>query len=251
MSSSRVAVYDRIGGSYAAGRREEPRIADAIWAGLGDAASVVNVGAGAGAYEPSDRRVIAVEPSATMLAQRLSSAAPAIQAFAENLPFAENEFDAAMAVLTIHHWADRDRGLAELRRVARDQVVLFVRDPDVCPSWWLYEYFPTTQRLVASRETRLEDIAKVLGEFEIVPVPIPADCRDGFEAAFWRRPHAYLDPKACQAMSALALISDADREAGARALRADLESGEWQRRWGDLLDRDEFDLGYRVVIARR
>lgn len=243
-------VYDRIGGGYAAGRREDRRIADAIWAALGDAASIINVGAGTGSYEPPDRQVVAVEPSATMLAQRPPSAAPAIQASAERLPFADDEFDAAMAVLTIHHWTDRRRGLAELRRVARDRIVLFLRDPDACRWWWLYEYFPATRRLVASRETRLEDLAAVLGELQVVPVPIPADSRDGFEAAFWRRPYAYLDAEVVSGMSALALLSDAEREAGSRALRAALESGEWQRRWGDLLHRDELDLGYRVVIAR-
>jgi SAM-dependent methyltransferase len=243
-------VYDEIGGGYTAGRHEDPRIARAIWDALGDTASVVNVGAGAGSYEPSDRRVVAVEPSATMLAQRPPGAAPAVQASAEELPFRTDEFDAAMGVLTIHHWTDRRRGLCELRRVARDRIVLFLRDPDVCRWWWLYDYFPATERLVASRETRLDAIAEVLGELEIIAVPVPADCRDGFEAAFWRRPDAYLDPGVVRAMSALALISNADREAGAGALRADLLSGAWQRRWNDLLDRDELDLGYRVVIAR-
>lgn len=247
---SRATVYDEIGAGYAVGRREDPRIAQAIWSALGDAGSVLNVGAGAGSYEPSDRHVVAVEPSAAMIAQRPLCAAPIVQAFAEELPFADDEFDAAMAVLTIHHWSDRHQGLTELRRVARDRVVLFVRDPDACPWWWLYQYFPATHRLVAARETRLEDIRQVLGELAVTSVPIPADSQDGFEAAFWRRPRAYLDPEACQAMSALALIPDAEREEGQRALRLDLQSGEWQRRYGELLERNELDLGYRVVIAR-
>ena len=212
-------------------------------------ASVVNVGAGVGSYEPRDRRVVAVEPSATMLAQRPPRSARAVQAFAEDLPFASDEFDAAMAVLTIHHWTDRRRGLAEMRRVARDRVVLFLHDPDVCRWWWLYQYFPATQELVRSRETRLEEVVDVLGDVEVIPVPIPADCRDGFEAAFWRRPHAYLDREATGAMSALALISDRDRQMGVRALRADLESGEWERQWGHRLECDELDLGYRVLVA--
>ncbi|MBV9802373.1 MAG: class I SAM-dependent methyltransferase [Solirubrobacterales bacterium] len=247
---SREAVYDRIGGSYLLGRREDPRIAEAIREALGDAGSVLNVGAGAGAYEPRDRRVIAVEPSATMIARRPPGAAPAVRAIAERLPFADDEFDAAMGVLTIHHWTDRRRGLAELQRVARDRIVLFMRDPDACRWWWLYEYFPATERLVAGRETRLEDLAAVLGPLETIPVPVPADCRDGFEAAFWRRPHAYLDPEVRATMPVLALIPELDRRAGVRALRADLETGEWQRRWGHLLQCDELDLGYRVVIAR-
>lgn len=246
---SRETKYDRIGRGYALSRREDPRIAQALWEALGDARSVLNVGAGTGAYEPRDRRVIAVEPSATMIAQRPPGAAPAVRAFAERLPFADDEFDAAMGVLTIHHWTDRRRGLAELQRVARDRIVLFMRDPDVGRWWWLYDYFPATERLIAGRETPLDDLAEVLGPLETIPVPIPADCRDGFEAAFWRRPHAYLDPDVRAAMSALALIPEIDRRAGARALRADLETGEWQQRWGHLLQCEELDLGYRVVIA--
>ncbi len=244
------AVYDRIGGSYAVGRREDPRIARVIWAALGDARSVVNVGAGAGSYEPRDRDVIAVEPSSIMLAQRAPGAAPVVHGFAEELPFADAAFDAAMGVLTIHHWTDRQCGLAELRRVARERIVLFVRDPDACRWWWLYHYFPASRELIASRETPLEQIAEALGELEVVPVPIPADCRDGFEAAFWRRPYAYLNPAAQQAMSALALIPDADRKAGTRLLLHDLQTGEWQRRWNGLLSCEELDLGYRVLTAR-
>ncbi len=251
MGPDQEVLYDMIGGGYRSGRHEDRRIAQAIWSALGDAGSVLNVGAGAGSYEPPGRRVVAVEPSARMIAQRPPGIAPAIQAFAENLPFANDEFDAAMGVLTIHHWSDRRRGLAEMRRVARDRLVLFLRDPDVCRYWWLYDYFPATQRLVAARETPVAEISEALGELEIIPVPIPADCRDGFEAAFWRRPHAYLDPEAWRAMSALTLISDIEREEGLRALRSDLETGEWQQRWGELFNRDELDLGYRVVIACR
>ena len=156
-----------------------------------------------------------------------------------------------MGVLTIHHWRDRARGLMEMGRVARNRVVLFLRDPEVARSWWLHEYFPATARLVASRETTLTEVAAVLGSLEVIPVPIPAHCADGFEAAYWRRPRAYLDPDLWPSMSALTLIPDADRERGMRRLRADLDSGEWRRRWGHLLALDELDLGYRVVIARR
>jgi hypothetical protein len=156
-----------------------------------------------------------------------------------------------MGVLTVHHWSDRARGLAEMRRVARGPVVLFVRDPIAAPTWWLHHYFPATQRLEASRETPLAQFAGMLGcTLEAVPVPIPADCADGFNAAFWRRPSAYLDPEIWPPMSALALIPDADRQEGMRRLRADLDSGEWHRRWGHLLTLDELDLGYRVIVAR-
>ncbi len=242
-------VYDRIGGQYREGRREEPRIAAAILAALGGASPVVNVGAGPGSYEPRDRLVVAVEPSAVMVGQRPPGAAPAVRAQAEALPFGDGTFGAAMAVLTVHHWTDRARGLAEMRRVADGPVVLFVRDPRR-PAWWLHHYFPVSRRLEARRETPLDELARLLGRpLEVIPVPVPADCADGFNGAYWRRPRAYLDPRVWRPMSALALIPDADREEGMHRLRADLDSGEWHRRWGHLLGLDELDLGYRVVVA--
>jgi SAM-dependent methyltransferase len=245
-----MPVYDRIGDHYLRGRREDRRIAAGLQAALGDASPVVNVGAGTGSYEPRDRPAAAVEPSAVMLAQRPPGSPPAVRAVAEALPFRDGAFGAALGVLTIHHWRDRARGLMEMGRVARDRVVLFLRDPEIARPWWLHEYFPATARLVAGRETRLAEVAAVLGYLEVIPVPIPADCADGFEAAYWRRPRAYLNPELWPSMSALALIPDADREHGTRRLRADLDSGEWHRRWGHLLALDELDLGYRVITAR-
>jgi SAM-dependent methyltransferase len=243
-------VYDRIGRQYRVGRREEPKIAAAILAALGGAAPVLNVGAGAGSYEPRDRLVVAVEPSAVMVEQRPPGAAPAVRARAEALPFADGAFGAAMGVLTFHHWSDRSRGLAELRRVTDGPVVLFLRDPRAVPTWWLHHYFPAARRLETRRETSLDQLALLLGSsLEVTRVPIPADCADGFNAAYWRRPRAYLDSRIWRPMSALALIPDADREEGMRRLRADLDNGEWDRRWGHLLALDELDLGYRVVTA--
>jgi SAM-dependent methyltransferase len=245
------SVYDRIGGHYSAGRHADPRIAAAILAALGDAASLINVGAGAGSYEPTDRRVVAVDPSAVMLAQRPPGAAPAVRAVAEALPFGAGEFGAALGVLTVHHWRDRARGLAELSRVTRGPVVLFTRDPQAVPFWWLHHYFPATGRLETDRGTPLDQLADLLGRgLEVTRVPIPADCTDGFNGAYWRRPAAYLDPEIWRPMSALALIGDADRADGMRRLRADLDSGGWNRRWGHLLALDELDLGYRVLTAR-
>jgi SAM-dependent methyltransferase len=251
VAAPQVPVYDRIGGQYRRGRQEDPRIAARIWAALQDASPVVNVGAGSGSYEPRDRPVVAVEPSAVMLSQRPAAAAAAVRGVAEALPFGDGAFGAAMGVLTVHHWRDRARGLAEMRRIARGPVVLFTRDPRAVPWWWLHHYFPATARLEASRETPLGQLARMLGgRLEVIPVPIPADCTDGFNAAYWRRPHAYLDPQVWRPMSALALIPEADRAEGMRHLRADLDSGEWDRRWGHLLALDELDLGYRVVTAR-
>lgn len=182
-------MYDRIGGQYRRGRQEDPRIAARIWAALKDESPVVNVGAGSGSYEPRDRSVVAAEPSAVMLSQRPASAAPAVRAVAEALPFGDGSCGAAMGVLTVHHWRDRARGLAEMRRVARGPVVLFVRDPHAVPSWWLHHYFPATARLEESRETPLSQMAQMLGgRLDVIPVPIPADCTDGFNAAYWGRP---------------------------------------------------------------
>jgi SAM-dependent methyltransferase len=244
-------VYDRIGERYRQARRPDPRIASRIWSALGSAAPVLNVGAGGGSYEPEDRRVVAVEPSAVMIAQRVPSAAPAIQAVAEQLPFPDESFGAAMGVLTVHHWADRARGLAEVKRVTRGPIVLFTRDPRAVPTWWLHHYFPATARLEASRETPTPQLEEMLGcRLDVIEVPIPADCTDGFNAAYWRRPAAYLDQAVWRPMSAIALIPDADRAEGMRRLERDLASGDWHRRFGHLLDRSELDLGYRVLVAR-
>lgn len=243
-------VYDRIGGGYTGGRREEPRIAARLALALGDADSVVNVGAGTGSYEPADRTVVAVEPSPVMEAQRPAGAAPCVRAAAEALPFADGAFGAAMAVLSIHHWTGAERGLAEMRRVSRGPVVLFGgNERTLNTSWWLHDYFPATRRLVSGRTVTAERIAETLGPVTVVPVPIPADCADGFEAAYWRRPAAILQPAVWRACSALALIGDAEREAGMARLSDDLASGEWRRRYGHLLELDELDLGYRVIIA--
>jgi SAM-dependent methyltransferase len=249
MSAHTAIVYDRIGTGYRLGRRQDPRIAAALWAALGDASPVLNVGAGTGSYEPDDRPVVASEPSLVMLSQHSPGAL--LRAPAEALPFKDNSFGAAMGVLTVHHWRDRARGLAEMRRVSRGPVVLFVRDAEAARWWWLYHYFPATARLEKDRETRGGDLAAMLGgRVEVIPVPIPADCADGFNAAYWSRPAAYLDPEIWRAMSALALIPDRDRADGMRQLAADLDSGEWRRRWGHLLDLEELDLGYRVLVAR-
>jgi len=244
-------VYDRIGGGYARSRREDPRIAAAITAALGDARSVVNVGAGAGSYEPADRQVVAVDPSPVMLAQRRPGAAPCVRAAAEALPFAGHTFDAAMAVLALHHWAGKTQGLAEMRRVARGRLVFFGghnRQPNT--SWWLHDYFPAARRLVAGRTIPAGRIAQVVGPVQVIPVPVPADCTDGFEAAYWRRPEAIFDPAVWRATSALSLIPAADRAAGMARLRSDLASGRWQKRYGRLLSLGELDLGYCVIIAR-
>jgi SAM-dependent methyltransferase len=244
-----AARYDAIGRTYTATRGTDPRIAAPIWAALGAAPTVVNVGAGTGSYELPDREVTAVEPSAVMIAQRPSDAAPAVQASAEALPFADASFDAAMAVLTLHHWRDWRAGCTELRRVARDRVVVFSWDPTYVRRMWLGpEYFPGYGDQDVAGFPSLADQAAAL-DAEIEVVPIPWDCRDGFLSAFWRRPEAYLDPAVRAGISTLAKRNEAELADGLARLRADLDSGAWARRHADLLDRDELDLGYRLLVG--
>jgi SAM-dependent methyltransferase len=243
------ALYDRLGVGYTTTRREDPRIAAAIHAALGDAVTVVNVGAGTGSYEPSGRRLVAIEPSPVMIAQRPRDAAPAIIATAEALPLADDGVDAAMAVLTDHHWSDRARGLAEMRRVARRRAVVFQHDPSVGDRFWLTrEYLPTFRRRLEGK-VLAEMMAPLGDDLEFRPVPIPHDCTDGFMAAHWRRPHAYLDPRVRDGISVFHLLPTDEVEQAVARLRADLDSGAWERRHADLLECDELDLGFRVIVA--
>jgi SAM-dependent methyltransferase len=242
-------AYDRLGQHYSITRRADPFIASRIRAALGDAASVLNVGAGAGSYEPTDRRAVAVEPSLVMLRQRPDDAAPAICAVAESLPFGANTFDSAMAVLTIHHWTDARKGLAEMQRVAKRRVVVLTWDQAVNDQWWLPSaYFPGIRELDRLRAVPIGIIAEVLGHFSIESVPIPHDCADGFDIAFWRRPHAYLNPEVLASMSNFAVLDPAERAAGAQKLADDLADGTWAARFGHLLQLNELDLGLRLLI---
>jgi SAM-dependent methyltransferase len=216
---SDAALYDRLGVGYTTTRRPDPRIAAAIDAALGDAVTVVNVGAGAGAYEPEDRKLVAIEPSRVMIAQRPRTAAPAIVASAEALPLADDSVDAAMAVLTDHHWADRAQGLREMRRVAHRRAIVFQHDPQIGADFWLVrDYLPTFGHRL--RGKRLTDLMRPLGDVELRPVPIAYDCRDGFLGAFWRRPHAYLDREVRAGISVFRLLSENEVAAAVTALRA-------------------------------
>lgn len=240
-------MYDEIGLGYATQRRTDARIAARIWAALGTATTVVNVGAGTGSYEPPDRRVVAVEPSAVMRGQRSDGAAPCVAAMAERLPFRTGAFDAATAVLSDQHWRDPIAGLREMRRVAR-RVVVFQWDSTWFARFWLVrDYLPEVTRLGAGGPTLAERAAAIAARVE--PVPIPWDCADGFFHAYWRRPDRYLDPAVRRGTSVWARLGPAVEERAVSALRADLESGRWQRRNADLLARDEMDLGARLLIA--
>jgi SAM-dependent methyltransferase len=223
------ALYDRIGQGYARTRRTDPHIAGAIEAALGDAESVLNVGAGAGGYEPADRAVTAVEPSAEMIAQRPSGSAPVVQATAEALPFDDDSFDAAMAVMTVHHWPDLAAGLAELRRA---------------DDLWITSYFPT-----APRGDRVEQVLAILPAAAVTPVPIPRDCTDLFFWALWARPELFLDDRVVQSMWVWNILDPAERERGRERLASDLADGTWDRDHGALRDLDELDVGVRLVTA--
>lgn len=238
--------YEQAGHDYATKRRPEPRIAAALLTALGDAASVVNIGAGTGSYEPLDRRVVAVEPSAVMLAQRRSDA-PRVRAMSEALPFRDGSFDAALAVLTVHHWSDWRLGVAEVRRVARRAIVLTF-DPEFDPSFWLFDYFPRMLDLDRLRMPPLEEFCALL-EARATPLPIPRDCADGFLCAYWRTPARYLDPRVRAAMSAFALLSEAELTQGLQRLASEIQSGAWQARYGSLLELDAADFGYRIVVG--
>ncbi|MFT3764574.1 MAG: class I SAM-dependent methyltransferase [Minicystis sp.] len=243
------ALYDRIGQSYGSTRREEPCIAAMIDDALADARSVVNVGAGAGAYEPADREVLAVEPSATMIAQRPPEAAPVIQGCAERLPLSDGSFDAALAVNTVHHWRDLRAGLRELRRVARRRVVIFLRDPQAGAPFWLTEdYFP---RLDPSQ--RLSGIVAVIRDefpsMKALAVALPRGCADGLFAAYWGRPEMYLDSNVRSNISNFALASPDDVVEGLTRLAADLDSGAWDCRYGHLRSQAQLDLGHRLLVV--
>jgi SAM-dependent methyltransferase len=241
--------YERHGRTYSQHRRPDPRIAARIHAALGDARTVLNVGAGAGSYEPSDRWLLAVEPSATMRAQRPLGAPPAIDARAESLPFDDDAVDAAMACVTIHHWEPAAAGLAELRRVARGPVVVFTFELDGLPAWQ-HEYLREGLALERPRFPAIDDIAAALGgRTRVEHVPTPGDCADGFFEAFWRRPEALLDPAVRGAQSMWALLDPDTEQRIVERLAESLDSGAWDAEHGHLRKQDSYDGALRLVIS--
>jgi SAM-dependent methyltransferase len=242
--------YDELGAHYTVSRRPDPRIAARIREALGDVGSVVNVGAGAGSYEPHDVRVLAVEPSLVMIRQRPPGSAPVVRAHAEHLPLRDGSFDAGLAVLTVHHWRDRERGLAELGRVTIERIVIVTWDPAARDAFWLTaRYFPEIAELDAGRFPSIGEVERVLGPLDVRPLLVPHDCSDGFLGAFWQRPAAYLDPHVRRAMSAFARLPPAVVDAGLALLAEDLASGRWLELFGEATRATEADLGYRVVSA--
>lgn len=244
-----VARYDDLGAGYARERRADPRVASYVTAALGTARTVVNVGAGTGNYEPRDRQVVAVEPSTVMIEQRPPSAAPVVRAAAEALPLSTQSCDAAMTVLSIHHWSDLELGFAEMRRVAPCQVVLTF-DPSRTPEFWLLkDYLPGWVELDASMPA-IADVEKLLRNVRSVEeVPIPADCTDGFAGAFWNRPERYLDPAVQRANSLMARTPAPILDQAMARLRDDVATGIWDERHGHLRKLRQIDLGYRLIVG--
>ena len=246
VSGPMATSYDMIGINYSDLRKPDRRIEAMIAKALGSAETVLNVGAGTGSYEPTDRQVTAVEPSIEMIRQRPADAARVIQGSAEELPFDDDSFDASMAVLTIHHWSDQAKGLKEMRRVTLGPIVILTYDPSF-RDFWLLDYVPELAALDDAQMPKMTEYAKWLGPVEISPVPIPHDCTDGFLSAYWRRPSAYLDPRIRAAMSSFWKIGDVSEAMG--RLERDLDSGEWERRYAHLLELDSRDCGYRLVVT--
>ena len=249
MSATRTPAYDEIGTGYARRRRVDPRFALPLHAALGDARRVLNVGAGTGSYEPTDRRVVALEPSSVMIRQRRAGLGPLIQGQAESMPFATKSFDAVMAVLTAHHWSDRQASFAELRRIAERRVVLTF-DPEVHNRMWLMDYLPEIRDLRSASGLTIHDVVDGVGGGTVTALPVAHDCPDGMTVAYWRRPEAYLDPEVRLGSSALRELDSISMDRGLARLDRDLRTGTWTRQYGNLLDLDELDCGLRLVIGQ-
>jgi len=248
MVAKAAPLYEGIGRYYARHRRPDPRIAKQIRDALGDARSIVDVGAGTGSYEPDDKVVVAVEPSPVMASQRAVDAPGVVRAVAESLPFPDDSFDAAMAVLTIHHWTDVFGGLREMARVA-DRLLVLTFDPVVHSKFWMFtDYLPEVNMLDLSQVPSPDAVAEVIGARGVETVDIPSDCIDGFNVAYWRRPEQYLDPEVRACMSGLAMLPADLVATRMDRLRADIEDGTWHARHEELLSMGSFDGGLRLVV---
>lgn len=241
------ANYEIVGRNYSEFRQPDLRISAIINSNLDAMESIVNVGAGTGSYEPEGKIISAVEPSETMISQRIEKPNTTVyRAAAENLPFESRSYDAALAILTIHHWESWEKGLSEAYRVAREKVVLLTW-LGMPQGFWLYDYLPELGDVDKDLFPSIEHISSVLGEVQVIPVPIPSDCTDGFLCAYWARPEMYLNAKARSVISTFSRISNVSK--GLDNLASDLESGVWHQKYGHLLNLKEYDLGYRLVVG--
>ncbi len=244
------SVYNTIGVEYAEARRPDSRLAKLIRAQIVDLETVLNVGAGVGSYEPDGKVLVALEPSWKMISQRPAGAAPCVCGLAENLPFQDKSFDGGLALLTLHHWRDAERGLSELERVVTTRLVIHTWDPEATEYYWLInDYIPELFAFDAARFPKIDDLGARFRSAQVIEVPIPHDCTDGFQGAYWRRPEAYLDDRVRRGISSFQQISQTALAKGLARLRADLNSGLWYKRYADLLNKEAIDLGYRLIVA--
>lgn len=244
--------YDQFGQTYSGQRKTDPRIEKYVYDALGSAQTVLNVGAGAGSYEPKDKYVIAVEPSIAMRSQRIeANKVPAIIGKADCLPFDDDSFDASMAMVTVHHWPDIRKGLKELRRVTREQVLILTFDPEALDLFWNVHYFPELIEVEKLRYPSIDLIKEALGgKCEVLQIPVPFDCIDGFQEAFYGRPEAFLEKEVRMAQSAWGFLPEQVEERLVKALADDLKSGEWDRKFGEFRSKPSFTCALRLIIAR-
>ncbi|RZJ70392.1 class I SAM-dependent methyltransferase [Flavobacterium sp.] len=243
--------YDNLGETYSKIRQTDPRIANYVLDALADAKTIINIGAGSGSYEPENKYVVAVEPSVTMRKQRLANQkVPAIDAKADSLPFDDNSFDAAMAMVTIHHWPDIDKGLREIRRVTKNQILVMTFDPDALDKFWNADYFPELIEVEKARYPKIQDILDALGgKSEVIEIPIPLDCRDGFQEAFYGRPEAFLNPEVRLNQSAWGFLRDGLEEESVNRLKADLDSGKWDEKFGKYRSEPFATFALRLIVS--
>ncbi|MFN8439239.1 MAG: class I SAM-dependent methyltransferase [Caldilineaceae bacterium] len=242
------AIYDDIGGTYSVTRCTDPKVASQLYPELQGATRILNIGAGTGSYEPENVELVAVEPSAKMIAQRKPGSYPVEQAFAEKLPFADNSFSHAMTVLSMHHWTDRHAAFDEINRVATEKFVAITWDPHSEPFWLTRDYFPEIYEMDKPIFPDLDEISAHFDDVHIRPLLIPSDCQDGFFAAFWKRPQAYLSSTVRQSMSPFSKVQNL--EEGLRKLENDLASGTWVTKNQAILSLSSLDAGYRLISAR-
>jgi SAM-dependent methyltransferase len=243
--------YDKLGQKYSGHRQTDPRIADYVYKELKDAKTILNVGAGAGSYEPTNKYVVAVEPSIVMRSQRIQNGkTPAINAKADCLPFDDNSFDASMAMITVHHWPDIDKGLKELRRVTKEKVLIMTFDPGHLDDFWNAEYFPEVIEVEKARYPTIGFINESLGgNCEVISIPIPLDCKDGFQEAFYGRPEAFLEKQIRLSQSAWGFISDDKQEEIVSCLKTDLENGNWDKKYGHFRTQEFFTCALRLIVS--
>jgi len=245
--------YDKPGQTYSGHRQTDPRIAKYVFEALADAKTILNVGAGTGSYEPTDKYVVAVEPSIVMRKQRIKNGhPPAMNAKADSLPFDDNSFDASTAIVTVHHWPDCDKGLKELSRVTKNKVIIMTFDPDELDNFWNAKYFPELIAIEKARYPTIEYIKNSLGgNCELISIPVPLDCADGFQEAFYGRPEAFLEKEVRSSQSAWGFLPEGAEDKLVKSLEDDLGSGEWDRKYGHFRNQPNFTCALRLIISHK